>query len=95
VPSAVVQRATFVGVAGLLLAAGAPVSVFAQCAMCKATLESSDLGAQFNNAILVMIAGPYLVMGAFGLVLFRERLRQATRRALSRLRRPPGPGRSR
>ena len=71
-----------------------PAAAFAQCAMCKASLEGSTDGiaAVFNRAILVMLAGPYLVMGVFGVVLFRERLRHATRRLLSRLRRTAGPG---
>jgi hypothetical protein len=55
--------------------------------MCKASLEGSTdgIGAVFNRAILVMMAGPYLVMGVFGVVLFRERLRGASRRLRSRL----------
>jgi hypothetical protein len=77
-----------------LVAASLPSSVLGQCAMCKAALEGSTdgLGAQFNRAILVMMAGPYLLMGVFGVVLFRERLRDAGRRMLARLRRAAGPG---
>jgi hypothetical protein len=80
-----------------LLASSLPSSVFGQCAMCKAALEGSTdgLGAQFNRAILVMMAGPYLLMGVFGVMLFRERLRDAGRRMLARLRRTAGPGRGR
>ena len=83
---------------GVLVAASLdPSAVFAQCAMCKASLEGSNDGiaAVFNRAILVMLAGPYLVMGVFGVVLFRERLRGVGRRLLSRLGRTIGPGRTR
>ena len=60
----------------------------AQCSMCKATLESSAeaVGAQFNRAILVMLAGPYVVVGTFGFLFFRERVRSGARRLLARLR---------
>jgi hypothetical protein len=90
-------RVTAVAVilAGTLLAVvlSAPAAI-AQCAMCKATLEGSSdgVGGQFNRAILVMLAGPYLVMGAFGFLLFRERLRHASGHLLARLRRRLRPG---
>ena len=70
----------------LLIASGLPLA--AQCAMCKAAIEGSTdagVGAQFNRAILVMMAGPYLVMGVFGALLFRDRLRAAARRLRLRL----------
>jgi hypothetical protein len=70
------------------MAAVAPAAL-AQCAMCKASLESATDGAaaRFNQAILVMLAGPYLVMGVFGMVLFRERLRRRARGLVERARR--------
>jgi hypothetical protein len=83
-------RATAAVVVLLAAAAAlAPAFASAQCAMCKAALESSPdgLGAQFNRAIVVMIVGPYLVSGVVGLVFFRGRLRDASRRWLVRLRR--------
>jgi hypothetical protein len=69
----------------------------AQCAMCKASLEGSadGIGASFNRAILVMLAGPYLVMGVFGVLLFRQRLREGGRRLATRLKRIALPGRGR
>jgi hypothetical protein len=81
----------------LLAGCLAPSDAWAQCAMCKASLEGSNdgIGAVFNRAILVMLAGPYLVMGVFGIVLFRERLHGAVRRLLRRLGRTTGPGRTR
>jgi hypothetical protein len=70
----------------LLLEAG---TALAQCAMCKAALtgsaEGQAMGAEFNRAILVMMAGPYLILGGFGVVLFRGRLRGTARRLAGRL----------
>jgi hypothetical protein len=80
-------RATAVVLAALLLVT-AVLPLAAQCAMCKAAIEGSTdagVGAQFNRAILVMMAGPYLVMGVFGALLFRDRLRAAARRLRARL----------
>jgi hypothetical protein len=80
---------------GLVLAM--PAAAPAQCSLCKAALESSAdaVGAQFNRAILVMMAGPYLVMGAFGLVVFRKHVRSAVGRLLARFRVGAGPDSSR
>ena len=92
------SRLTPLAAAGLLavVLAAPALPLAAQCAMCKATLESSAdaVGATFNRAILVMMAGPYLVLGVFGMVFFRERLRGRARGLLARLRRA-GPGRVR
>ena len=56
----------------------------AQCAMCKTALTNSpegrEIGEQFNHAILLMIGAPYLVFGAVGAAIFRERLRAGWRR---------------
>lgn len=79
---------------GLALLAS-PDAALAQCAMCKATLEASDVGATFNRAILVMLAGPYLVAGVFSLVYFRARVRYVAGRALARLRLSARPGAAR
>jgi hypothetical protein len=79
----------FAGVAFLAAALtllALPEGALAQCAMCKATLEASDVGATFNRAILVMLAGPYLVAGVFSLVYFRASVRQVAGRVLTRLR---------
>jgi hypothetical protein len=83
-------------VIGAVLSSALAPAALAQCAMCKASLEGSTdgIGAEFNRAILVMLAGPYLVMGVFGVLLFRERLREGGRRLVRRLRRiAPGRGR--
>jgi hypothetical protein len=72
----------------LAVAAGGPAA--AQCAMCKTALagspEGRGIGAQFNQAILVMLAAPYLVMGGFVLAIYRGRLRGDVRRLGSRIR---------
>lgn len=79
--------------AALLLAAGLlalPAGAAAQCAMCKTALTSSaegrGIGAQFNQAILVMLVSPYLVMGGFLLGVYRARLGRDARRLGARLR---------
>jgi hypothetical protein len=52
--------------------------------MCRTALtdspEGRDIGEQFNRAILLMIGAPYVVFGAVGAAIFRERLGAAWRR---------------
>jgi hypothetical protein len=73
--------------AGLLAMAAGPA--VAQCVMCKTALtgspEGRGIGAQFNQAILLMVAAPYLVMGGFLLGVCRGRLRHDARRLARRL----------
>lgn len=73
----------------LAFLAAAPEAA-AQCAMCRTALTSSAEGqaiaAQFNAAILVMLAAPYLILGALAGVFFRQRLRDLLGRRLARLR---------
>jgi hypothetical protein len=76
--------------AALALAAAALADpALAQCAMCKTALTASpegrSIGEQFNRAILVMIAAPYLVMGALAAVVFRSRLGALAQRLRERL----------
>ena len=51
--------------------------------MCRTALTNSaegrSIGEQFNHAILLMIAAPYLVMGTVGAVVFRRPLSAALR----------------
>ena len=67
-----------------------PLEAQAQCAMCKTALtgspEGRSMGEQFNRAILLMMAAPYVVIGAVGAVAFRGRLRLAAGRLAARLR---------
>lgn len=54
-----------------LLAADA---VFAQCAMCRTTLEQNgEMAAGFNKGILFLLAMPYLVFGSIGLNWYLRR----------------------
>jgi hypothetical protein len=64
--------------AGALLAASSGPAL-AQCAMCKAALVSSEegraLGPAVNQAILVMLAAPYLTFGSIAAFLLRGRIK--------------------
>lgn len=66
-----------------------PPPAAAQCAMCKTALTNSEEGrgisAQFNQAILVMLVAPYLLMAAGAGYLFRDRLRSLAARAAARI----------
>jgi len=77
---------------------GAPAAR-AQCAMCRTALTNSPegraMGAEFNRAILVMLAAPYLVTGTLAAVFFRRRLRAALAHRLGRLRPAPAGARAR
>src|SRR5688500_12071960 len=76
------------GLVALLTTAAAlsilPAASEAQCAMCRTALTGSPegraIGEQFNRAILLMMAAPYVVIGTVGAVFFRERLRSAIHR---------------
>jgi hypothetical protein len=71
-------------VAAAVLALAWPDAAAAQCAMCKTALtdspEGRGIGEQFNRAILLLIAAPYVVMGTVGAVVFREHLQSAWKR---------------
>ena len=62
--------------AALLLLAAHPA--LAQCSMCKTALAGSSEGqriaSEFNHAILVMVAAPYLIFGSIAGWLFRNRI---------------------
>ncbi len=51
-------------------------SAFAQCAMCKATIETdaSDVGKGVNNAILYIMVIPYLLLGLIVIVFYRKKI---------------------
>lgn len=51
-----------------------PVIVQAQCAMCRAVLESSDSKAAaegINQGILYLMVFPYLLMGGIAFFIYR------------------------
>jgi hypothetical protein len=70
------RTARLLALSALIAAGAAPAS--AQCAMCKATLESSEEGrrvsGELNRAILVMLVGPYAVFGTCAAIVFRRRI---------------------
>lgn len=52
----------------------APQVTFAQCAMCRAVLESeADGGAAeaINDGIVYLMVWPYLLMGLVGFIIYR------------------------
>lgn len=51
-------------------------SAVAQCAMCRAALESSDGGIKpeaVNNGIMYLMIFPYLLVGLVGYAVYRMR----------------------
>lgn len=62
-------------VAALILAS--PASALAQCAMCRATVESnvqsqeSQVGAGLNTGILYLMTIPYILIGTVGFIWYR------------------------
>lgn len=47
----------------------------AQCAMCRAQLESMEdnsMAEGINNGIIVLMAAPYILMGILGYVIYRK-----------------------
>jgi branched-subunit amino acid ABC-type transport system permease component len=73
---------------GLMALLAGPAA--AQCVMCKNALtgsaEGRGMGAQFNHAILLMVAAPYMVMGGFLLGVYRGRIGRHARRLAARIR---------
>ena len=78
--------ASAAALAASLAVSAAPA--FAQCAMCRASIEGSAEGrgvsTDLNRAILVLFAAPYLVSGTSATFLFRRRIRTFLKKQLSR-----------
>ena len=60
----------------------------AQCAMCRAALETSDAGIKpeaVNDGIVYLMIFPYLLVALVGYAIYRQRkkMRQKTREAAS------------
>lgn len=74
------RHVLLLGGAAVVLAAGLADPALAQCSMCKTALTNSAEGqrvaAEWNRAILVMVAAPYLVFGSIASWLFRSRIRE-------------------
>lgn len=66
------------GIAAALAVIALPA--LAQCPMCKTALtqsaEGQRIASDFNRAILVMVAAPYLVFGSIAGFVFRSRIRE-------------------
>ncbi|PCJ26817.1 MAG: hypothetical protein COA97_05340 [Flavobacteriales bacterium] len=48
------------------------LSVYAQCAMCKAVVESSGAGEEINNGIIYLMFIPYILIGTIGYFIYRH-----------------------
>ena len=51
----------------------------AQCAMCRAALESEEGGQKakaVNDGIVYLMAFPYLLVGILGYVIYRSRIKK-------------------
>lgn len=62
----------------LVLALAMPATAFAQCPMCKISMESNlenggTAGQGLNKGILYLFATPYIIIGGIGYVWYRNR----------------------
>lgn len=56
----------------------------AQCAMCRAVLETEDAGNAaegINNGIMYLMVFPYLLVGGIGIAIYRFRKKQKAEEA--------------
>ena len=65
----------------LLLALSAPLSLEAQCPMCKMAAESNleeggSAGKGLNKGILLMFAMPYVLVGTIGFIWYKNRRKE-------------------
>lgn len=54
----------------------AQIDAYAQCAMCRAVLETEDAGNAaegINNGIMYLMVFPYLLVGGIGIAIYRFR----------------------
>lgn len=68
-----------IAIAIILLISTSPIE--AQCAMCRAALESNtDNGAAeaINDGIVYLMAFPYLLMGGLGYIIYRRFRKKST-----------------
>ena len=67
----------------ILLLASLPAE--AQCAMCRAVLESEESGQAakgINNGIIYLMIFPYLLIGAVGYAIYRSRKKARSQKTL-------------
>ncbi len=64
----------------LLLVLFSQFSGFAQCAMCKAVVESGDQGMAegVNDGIVYLMIFPYILVGVLGYTLYRFRFKKTS-----------------
>ena len=70
-----------------------PVSVDAQCPMCRMSAESNlkaggTAGKGLNAGILYMLATPYLLVGIIGYIWYRNKRREEEENALLQIEPP-------
>ncbi|MTI41257.1 hypothetical protein [Fulvivirga lutimaris] len=69
----------------LLFSAGTVASSFAQCAMCRATVENNlsngdvGIGAGLNFGILYLLVVPYLAIATIGFLWYRNSRQNAAK----------------
>ncbi|MFT7381753.1 MAG: hypothetical protein ACI9Z3_001642 [Roseivirga sp.] len=77
-------RVAFLSLLGLLVDSVA----FAQCAMCRASVENNvsngdtSIGAGLNNGILYLFLMPYLIAGAIGFFWYRAAIKKKAKLAI-------------
>lgn len=77
-------RVAFLSLVGLLI----QTASFAQCAMCRASVENNvsngdtSIGAGLNNGILYLFLMPYLIAGALGFFWYRAAKRKKAKLAI-------------
>ncbi|KGO80504.1 hypothetical protein [Flavobacterium beibuense] len=66
----------------LLVVVFLSVDVQAQCAMCRAALESSDSGIKpeaVNDGIVYLMAFPYILVGLVGFAVYKLRKKKVAK----------------
>ena len=73
------MKRIIITVLALIILVSVNITGYAQCAMCRATLETNVsngsetvLAAQLNFGILYLFASPYLVIAAVGFFWYRN-----------------------
>lgn len=80
------KKSFIVTLAVALLLVLSVVNVQAQCAMCRATVESnlssgeSTFGSGLNKGILFLLSMPYLAIGIIGYLWYRASTRERNKR---------------
>ena len=58
----------------LLFVVVSNATMFSQCAMCKATAESSGNVTGLNDGIIYIMFAPYILLGGFVFFVFRKKI---------------------